>query len=264
MDVVFKALADPSRRRLLDRLRDRNGQTLRELCAGLEMARQSVSKHLAVLEAAGLVTTARRGREKLHYLNAAPINAIAERWISQFDRERVNALADLKRALEQPLMDSKTFVYTTYIRTTPERLWQALTDPAFTDRYWGVRFTTDWAEGSPLVWTQGGAEITHPDQVVLTYEPHRRLAYTWHTFTPQWADAVGIGEEVRAKLADERRSHVTFDLEPQGEQVKLTVTHDFDPAGFLHSMCSQGWPGILSSLKTLLETGEPLPASDEG
>ena len=85
MDEVFKALADPSRRRLLDSLNERNGQTLRELCAGLEMARQSVSKHLAVLEAANLVTTVWRGREKLHYLNAAPINEIAERWITRYD-----------------------------------------------------------------------------------------------------------------------------------------------------------------------------------
>src|SRR5688500_5315354 len=101
MDEVFKALADPSRRRLLDSLNARNGQTLRHLCAGLDMARQSVSKHLAVLEAAGLVTTVRRGREKLHYLDAAPINAITERWIHRYDRERAHALADLKTALEQ-------------------------------------------------------------------------------------------------------------------------------------------------------------------
>src|SRR3954469_16821169 len=95
MDDVFRALADPSRRQLLDRLNERNGQTLRELCAGLDMARQSVSKHLATLEAANLVTTVRRGREKLHYLNAAPINEIAERWITQYDKERVHALGDL-------------------------------------------------------------------------------------------------------------------------------------------------------------------------
>ncbi len=99
-DAVFKALSDRSRRLLLDTLRERNGQTLTELCAGLLMARQSVSKHLAVLEAAMLVTTVRRGREKLHYLNPAPINEIAERWISQYDHERVRALSDLKRALE--------------------------------------------------------------------------------------------------------------------------------------------------------------------
>jgi DNA-binding transcriptional ArsR family regulator len=100
IDAVFNALSDRSRRLLLDKLRERNGQTLSELCAGLRMARQSVSKHLAVLEAALLVTTVRRGREKLHYLNPAPINDIAERWISQYDQERVRALADLKRVLE--------------------------------------------------------------------------------------------------------------------------------------------------------------------
>src|ERR671915_1789829 len=115
MDEIFRALADPSRRRLLDMLNADNGQTLRELCAGLDMARQSVSKHLAVLESANVVTTVWRGREKLHYLNAAPINAIAERWIDQYDRERVRALADLKRALEQEPMSDHAFVYTTYI-----------------------------------------------------------------------------------------------------------------------------------------------------
>ncbi|GIH24274.1 hypothetical protein Aph01nite_25840 [Acrocarpospora phusangensis] len=148
MDEVFKALADPSRRALLDSLNARNGQTLRELCAGLDMARQSVSKHLAVLEEAGLVATVRRGREKLHYLNAAPVHEIAHRWISRYDRARVQALADLKLALEETPMDAPTFVYTTYIRTTPQKLWQALTDPAFTRRYWATEFTTDWSVGS--------------------------------------------------------------------------------------------------------------------
>ena len=109
MDEVFRALADPSRRRLLDSLNERSGQTLRELCAGLDMARQSVSKHLAVLEDAGLVVTVRRGREKLHYLNAAPVNAIADRWISQYDRDRVRVLADLKTALEENPMDKPRF-----------------------------------------------------------------------------------------------------------------------------------------------------------
>src|SRR5215211_5714329 len=113
MDEVFKALADASRRRLLDSLNARNGQSLRELCAALAIARQSVSKHLAVLEAANLVTTVWRGREKLHYLNAAPINAIAERWITRYERDRVHALADLKRALEETPVDRPSFVYTT-------------------------------------------------------------------------------------------------------------------------------------------------------
>src|SRR3954464_7218619 len=108
IDEVFRALADPSRRQLLDRLNSRNGQTLRELCAGLDMARPSVSKHLAVLQAANLVTTVRRGREKLHYLNAAPINDIGERWITGYERERVHALADLKRRLEDTPMPHPT------------------------------------------------------------------------------------------------------------------------------------------------------------
>src|ERR1017187_3105445 len=117
MDDVFKALADPRRRQLLDSLNSRNGQTLGELCGQLEMARQSVSKHLAILEAASLVTTVWRGREKLHYVNAEPINAIAERWIDQYTRERVHALADLKRALEGTPLAGPAFVYTTYIKT---------------------------------------------------------------------------------------------------------------------------------------------------
>src|SRR5450755_1949575 len=138
LDEVFKALADPSRLLLLDSLNARNGQTLRELCSRLDMARQSVSKHLAVLEAANLITTVRRGREKLHYLNAAPINEIAERWITLYDQGRVHALADLKTALEATPMDKPSFVYTTFIKTTPERLWQGLTDPSFTMRYWNI------------------------------------------------------------------------------------------------------------------------------
>src|SRR5437763_10048118 len=150
VDDVFRALADPHRRRLLDRLNAHNGQTLHELCAGLDMTRQAVSKHLAVLEAALLVTTLRRGREKLHYLNAAPINEVADRWIHHYDRARVDALADLKRALEMPTMEKPEFVYTTYIRTTPERLWAALTEPAFTRRYWDMEFGTDWRPGSTM------------------------------------------------------------------------------------------------------------------
>jgi len=260
MDEVFKALADASRRRLLDRLNVRNGQNLSELCAGLDMARQSVSKHLAVLEAANLVTTVWRGRMKLHYLNAVPINAIAERWISQYDRERARALADLKTALEEPVTTNE-FVYTTYIKTTPERLWQALTDPAFTRRYWGVTFESDWNVGSTMIWKEQGRRIADPAQVVLEAEPYRRLAYFWHTPTPEWAEAVGLSEDVFAAVAGERRSKVTFEIESVGQMVKLTVVHDdFDPGSTVREMVSEGWPRLLSDLKTLLETGAILPA----
>ncbi|QRX95491.1 ArsR/SmtB family transcription factor [Streptomyces noursei] len=260
MDEVFKALADAGRRRLLDSLNARNGQTLRELCAELDMTRQSVSKHLAVLEAANLITTLRRGREKLHYLNAEPINALADRWISHYDRDRARALADLKHALETPPMDSNAFVYTTYIRTTPERLWQALTDPSFTSRYWGVEFATDWRSGSTMAWTERGATTAHPEQVVLESTPHRRLSYTWHAFTPEWAESAGIADDVAARLAAEPRSKVTFEIEPLGEMVKLTVVHDgFAPGSTARGMVQHGWPALLSNLKTLLETGELLP-----
>ena len=259
---VFKALADPSRRHLLDRLNARNGQNLRELSEGLDMARQSVSKHLAILEAANLVTTIRQGREKLHYLNAAPINEIAERWINRYDQERVRALSDLKRALEETPMEKPEFVYTTYIRTTPERLWQALTEPSFTRRWWQTTFETDWTVGSPMIWDNHGIIIADPEQVVLESDPYRRLAYSWHTFTPELNERLQFGDELFAKLSSERRSRVAFDIEPVGEMVKLTVVHDdFEPGSTAATMVRNGWPMLLSSLKTLLETGEPLAST---
>jgi DNA-binding transcriptional ArsR family regulator/uncharacterized protein YndB with AHSA1/START domain len=263
IDEVFRALADPSRRLLLDSLNEHNGQTLRELCAGLDMARQSVSKHLAVLEAANLVTSHRRGREKLHYLNAAPINEIGERWITRYEQDRVHALADLKRALEDTPMDKPTFVYTTYIRTTPERLWQALTEPAFTERYWNLTFDSDFEQGSPMTWHQRGVTIADAEQVVLESDPFRRLSYAWHAFTPELAAALDIDAGTRDRLAAERRSKVTFEIEPlDDEQVRLTVVHDdLEPGGLLGAMISNGWPRVLANLKTLLETGEPLPDS---
>jgi DNA-binding transcriptional ArsR family regulator/uncharacterized protein YndB with AHSA1/START domain len=261
LDDAFRALADPSRRVLLDSLNERNGQTLSALCSRLDMARQSVSKHLAVLEAANLVTAVRRGREKLHYLNAAPINEIAERWITRYERGRVHALADLKRALEDTTMDRPEFVYTTYIKTTPEKLWQALTDPAFTRAYWGVSFDTDWSPGSPMTWHQRGVTIADAEQRVVEAEPYRRLSYTWHTFTPELADALDFSDETREQVSAEPRSKITFDIEAlDDEQVKLTVIHDgLAPGGLTGSLISNGWPRVVANLKTLLETGETLP-----
>jgi DNA-binding transcriptional ArsR family regulator/uncharacterized protein YndB with AHSA1/START domain len=260
LDEVFRALADPSRRRLLDSLNERNGQTLRELCSGLDMARQSVSKHLAVLEAANLVATLRRGREKHHYLNAAPINEIAERWIAHYEQHRVRVLADLKRALEDAPVDKPSFVYTTYIQTTPERLWQALTEPAFTERYWAVSFDSDWKPGSTVTWRTRGLTIADPEQVVLESEPCRRLSYTWHTFAPEWAESLDLTDDAHDRLAAEPRSKVTFEIEPLGDQVRLTVIHDdLEPGGTTGSLISQGWPRVLANLKTLLETGATLP-----
>ncbi|MDQ2959494.1 MAG: metalloregulator ArsR/SmtB family transcription factor [Candidatus Dormibacteraeota bacterium] len=260
MDAGFRALADPSRRRLLDSLNARGGQNLSELCAGLDMARQSVSKHLAVLEAANLVATVRRGREKLHYLNAAPINDIAERWINNYHQGRVNVLADLKRALEDTAIDKPDFVYTTYIRTTPEVLWQALTQPEFTQRWWGTTtIESDWRVGSRMTWARDGVTVADPGQVVLESDPYRRLAYRWQAMTPEFAAVVGIRKELGAAMAKERLSTVAFDLEKQGDMVKLTVAHgDFDPGSVVLGSVTNGWPRVLSDLKTLLETGESL------
>jgi len=258
MDEVFKALADASRRRLLDRLNERNGQTLRELCGGLGLARQSVSKHLAVLEAANLVSTKRRGREKLHFLNPVPINAIAERWMTRYDRARAGALADLKRGLEHQPMDT-SFVYTTYIKTTPERLWTALTEPAFTKRYWGVALISDWQVGSTITWELEKVTIADDAQVVLVSDRPRRLRYAWHTITPEFSAAYGGDAEYLATASAERRSTITFDIEPLDELVKLTVTHDdFEPGSIVLPGISEGWPSIIASLKTMLETGAPL------
>jgi DNA-binding transcriptional ArsR family regulator/uncharacterized protein YndB with AHSA1/START domain len=276
MDVVFKALGDPARRRLLDRLNERNGLTLTELCADMGITRQSVTKHLDVLEAAGLVIALRRGRERLHYLNAAPINDIAERWIHSYDRARAEALSDLKTALEattpmEQKSDQTSFVYTTYIHSTPQLVWQGLTDPAFTNRYWrhpasgGLTLASDWRKSSTydVAFEDVGLVVSDPEQVILESDPYRRLAYTWHTFTPEWAAKHGFDPTTATAWRAEPRSKVAFDIEEAGHGVvKLTVVHDgFEPGSGVLQGVSTGWPAVLASLKTLLETGAALPAS---
>jgi uncharacterized protein YndB with AHSA1/START domain len=213
------------------------------------------------------VTTVWRGREKLHYLNPAPIAEISDRWISRYHQQRVRALADLKQALEAPPMDNPEFVYTSYIKTTPERLWQALTSPAFTSVYWGCSFDTDWRKGSTYTLEQNGARVADPDQVVLESDPPRRLSYTWHAFSPEWAEGVGrdmrFSAEYVATLAAEPRSKVTFEIEPVEDMVRLTVVHDgFAPGSAVFEGIRQGWPRILSDLKTLLESDQPVAHID--
>ncbi|PWW65429.1 SRPBCC family protein [Actinokineospora spheciospongiae] len=156
-------------------------------------------------------------------------------------------------------MTDPDFVYTTYIDTTPEKLWRALTDPAFTREYWwGTEQLSTWDEGAPMSWD--GED--DPEQVVLESDPPRRLSYTWHTFTTTWAERVGIAEELRARLAAESRSRVTFEIEPEGELVKLTVVHGgFEPGSTVRAMVGEGWPLVASGLKSYLETGRPLPAA---
>jgi uncharacterized protein YndB with AHSA1/START domain/DNA-binding transcriptional ArsR family regulator len=261
-DDVFRALADPTRRRLLDGLKARDGQTLGELGGGLDMTRQSVSKHLDILEGANLITTVRHGREKLHYLNAEPINAISERWIRKYDRERISALTDLKTALESTTMNDTEFVYTTYIEAPPELVWRGITDRAFTRSYWGMEFDTDWRPGSTYTVIHSGraggdVHIADDEMVVREYSPYTRLSYTWQTYTRELGDAVGFPDGFVEKAATEPRSTVTFELEPADERTtRLTVVHgNLQPGGVVGPDVSGGWPRVLSWLKTFLESG---------
>ncbi|MFD9723728.1 SRPBCC family protein [Streptomyces sp. NPDC059072] len=163
-------------------------------------------------------------------------------------------------------MSDSAITYTVYIQADPARVWQALTEPAFTRRYWGLSFETDWAVGSVMDWVERGARTSDPEQVVLGCVPDRLLSYTWHTFTPQWAASAGIGEELRAELAGEPRTKVTYEIEPVGDTLaRLTILHEgFAPGGTLIGMCGRAWPMLASSLKTLLETGAPLPEPEQG
>jgi uncharacterized protein YndB with AHSA1/START domain/DNA-binding transcriptional ArsR family regulator len=237
-DKVFKALADQTRRYLLDRLHEQNGQTLGELCEHVDMARQSVTQHVAVLEAANLITTVRRGREKLHYLNPVPLHEIQERWIDKFERPRLRALSALKRrAEEDDMTDRPSFVYVTYIRSTPEKVWHALTDADLTAEYWGHSNISDWQTGS--TWEHrrtDGSGIADVVGTILETVPPRRLVMTF-------------GEPAQ----------VTFEIEPYGEIVRLTVTHENLADQAEYTAVSTGWPAVLANLKSLLETGHVLP-----
>ncbi|MET9220902.1 ArsR/SmtB family transcription factor [Streptomyces sp. NPDC088197] len=251
MDPVFKALADPTRRLLLDRLREQNGQTLRELCERLGMARQSVTQHLDLLGQANLVTVVRRGRERLHYLNPAPIHDIEERWISGFDKPRLRALSAIKNLAEEYAMTDEsvsvpTYVYVTYIRATPEQVWRALTDADLTARYWGHANVSDWRPGS--AWehrrADGSGAVDAVGQV-REAEPPTRLVLTFE-------DSVG-------KEPPREPSEVTFLVEPHQDIVRLTVTHEKLANTDMFNGISRGWPAVLANLKSLLETGEVLP-----
>ncbi len=163
-------------------------------------------------------------------------------------------------------MDPRTsFTYTTYIQASPERVWQGLTDPAFTRRYWRHQqagektFRSDWKKGSTydMAHDEVGLVVRDPEQVILESDPFLRLAYTWHTFTPEWAAEVGMDDATADAWRAEPRSKVAFDIEDAGHGVtKLTVVHDgFEPGSAVLHGISEGWPAVLSSLKSLLETG---------
>ncbi len=260
-DAVFKALADPTRRRLLDMLHQRSAQTLGELCAGLDMRRQSVSQHLALLEDANLVTTVRSGRQKLHYLNPVPIHDLQQRWIWTFEEPWLTALDAIKRnAEEQAMTPTPTptpttsaaatvpdYVYTTYIRATPEQVWHALTDPALTARFWGHAQVSDWTHGSQVrhVRTDGSGIADAAGVVIEVDRPHRL------TF--------GFDDPERVDDPTFAASQVTFEIDAYHDIVRLTVIHRKLRSAEELQAIGMGWPSVLANLKTLLETGDVLP-----
>jgi uncharacterized protein YndB with AHSA1/START domain/DNA-binding transcriptional ArsR family regulator len=241
VDDVFKALADPTRRGLLDELFREDGQTLNALAHRFEMTRFGVMKHLGQLEAAGLVVTKKRGREKLHFLNPVPIRLVHDRWVSKYAEPWTAALSDLKQRLEQPMEK----VFEIYIKTTPERLWQAITDPDIRAKYnFGAGVRSDWTPGSRLEMGAPNAGGLLGEGEVLEVDPPRRLV---HTMTALW------GDDVKREGA----SRVTWDIEPVGDSCRLTLTHDQMREGAYNQLYG-GWPMVLSGLKTWLETGELL------
>jgi uncharacterized protein YndB with AHSA1/START domain/DNA-binding transcriptional ArsR family regulator len=255
-DKVFKALADPTRRKVLDLLVAENGQTLGGLCEHLDMKRQSATQHIDILVDANLVTTVKKGREKLHFINPVAIHEVYERWVRKFERQRLGALHDLKTQLEGKTMTKPSFVYTTYIATTPERVWQALTDTEMMAAYWidpagdapAHVNVSDWQPGSK--WEHQRLDAARTVDVVgkvVESTPPSRLILTWARPTEAEDTA--------------KHSRVTFDIEPQGSAlVRLTVTHeDLDPQ--MLTGISGGWPVVLSNLKTWLETGRALQST---
>jgi uncharacterized protein YndB with AHSA1/START domain len=240
MDEVFKALADPTRRGLLDELFREDGQTLRALQERLPMTRFGVMKHLKQLEEAGLVVTRRRGREKLHFLNPVPIRLVHDRWVSKYAEPWAAGLSEIKRTLEEPMEK----IFEIYIKTTPDRVWQAITDPNIRSKYnFGAAVHSDWRPGSKYEFSHPGGGLLGEGEI-LEADPPRRLV---HTMLALW------GEDVKS----EGTSRVTWEIEQIQDSCRLTVTHDQLREGANEQLYG-GWPMILSGLKTYLETGELL------
>ena len=241
VDEVFRALADPTRRELLDELFRQDGQTLSALEERFSMTRFGVMKHLRQLEEAGLVVTRRRGREKLHFLNPVPIRLVHDRWVSKYAEPWAAGLSELKQNLESTMEK----VFEIYIRTTPERLWAAITDPDMRSKFhFGNRIESDWQPGSAYEVTNPGAPGPLIEGKNLEVDPPHRLV---QTMTVLWSDeAKAVGE-----------SRVTWEIEPVGDSCRLLLIHDQLPDAAPEEVYG-GWPQILSGLKTWLETGEVL------
>lgn len=245
VDDVFKALADPGRRALLDALFRRDGQSLAELCTVLSMTRFGTMKHIAVLERSGLVVTRRVGRKKLHYLNPVPIRLVHDRWTTKYAAHFTSTLSELKRHLEDAMSEkAPNHVYEVYIRTTPQALWKAITDPSFTRKYYyGTAVDSTFEKGAPIRYLDDAEPML--DGEILEVDPQRRLVTTF----------VMLNDEEAKK---DRPSRVTWTIEQRGDVCKLTLLHEFDNESRTYRLTGPGWNPILSGLKTLLETGDPL------
>jgi len=257
----FRALADPSRRHLLDRLFERDGQPLTELETHLPaMTHVGVMKHLRVLEGTDLVVSHKVGREKLHHLNPVPIRRLHDRWLDKFSTRAVASLLDLQRALETATVPSEkeerrmvlserepattettapSHVFRFVIRTTPEALWAALTESDFTVRYYpGMAVESDWAAGTAYRMTAGGQTMI--TGMVVDVDPPRRLVTTFEG-------------HFNADIAAHAPTRVTYEIEPMGPLCKLTVIHDgltTDTPGTAGPI--DGWLLIISGLKRLV------------
>lgn len=242
VDHVFRALADSTRRDLLDALFAVDGQTLLSLTAGRGMTRIAVAKHLAILEEAGLVVTRRHGREKHHFLNPVPIRLVHDRWVTKYTEQWAAGLVGLKEHLEETVMEK---VFEIYIRSTPERLWAAITDPETRARFqFGATIKSDWAPGSGYRIVHADAPGPLVDGTNIEIDPPRRLVQSFHAYWSEGADAAGT-------------SRVTWEIEPVGDSCRLTVVHDQLPPDAVPDLYG-GWPMLLSGLKTWLETGTEL------
>lgn len=246
MDKIFNALGDKSRRHLMDILYQRNGQSLTELSSTLEISRQAVTKHLKILEDANLVIPVWKGREKLHYLNPVPVRLIYLRWISKFDETRIEGLFDLKNKIEVNTREVKMkgFMYQIVITASAEKIWESLTKPEFTQKFWfGRSVNSDWKEGSDVsVVTPEG--IIEAKGKVIEFQPNKRLSYTWQS----------------SRETIEEISTVVFEIQEMGPLTKLTILHDIDAEKANFQQAAAGWTFILCGLKTFLETGSPMPA----
>ncbi|MBD0274433.1 MAG: SRPBCC domain-containing protein [Acetobacteraceae bacterium] len=251
MNPIFEALAHPIRRTLLDLLRERDGRTLGDLAGHLQaVTRFAVMKHLRVLEDAHLVATRKVGRERLHYLNPAPIQQVADRWISRYAAPFVRAMGDLKDQLEgrtAPMpQPAPRHVYELYIRAPAQAVWDVITDDAKTPLYqhFNMASRTDWRVGGAIEFLMGDQAVIAGE--ILALDPPRRLAMSFHA---RWAPDV----------AADRPSRVTWEITPLGEGAcKLTLVHDgFEGETATSKAVTGGWPETLSRLKTLVETGEP-------